>query len=402
MAVFSYTGVNRESATVRGTVAADTPRQARDQLRGEGVRVKRLTESADKQSGRTWLPRFSLLSSKTLWSTSVHELAMMLHAGIPMLDALDTIADQNHGSFRAAMLGVRDRVAAGSSLADALAQRPDLFDAASIHMVEVGENSGTLDSVLNQLAEFKRKQLSLRDSVATALVYPLFLICFGAAAALFLMTSVLPPLLENLQETMDVLPWPTRVAKAMSDALLSYGWLLALVGVVMTGVLVSVLRTQRGRAFWHRLLLRLPIIGPMAIKQGVARIAMIIGTLSRSGVELTKAVELAQRSTGNLVFQKALRECGERISAGEEVAEALQQSGAFPPLAVRVFSVGQESGKLDEMLFRLADDYDAQVAVASARFTALLEPVLILVLAAMVGFLLLATILPILEAGNVM
>ncbi len=140
----------------------------------------------------------------------------------------------------------------------------------------------------------------------------------------------------------------------------------------------------------------------MVTKQGASRIAMIIGTLSRSGVELTRAVELAERSTTNRVFKRALREAGERIAAGEEVADALQQSEAFPPLAVRVFSVGQESGKLDEMLFRLADDYDAQVAIASARFTALLEPVLILVLAVMVGFLLLATILPILEAGNVM
>ena len=402
MAVFSYTGVNRDSTIVRGTVAADTPRQARDQLRGEGVRVKKLTESADKKRQRSWLPRLSLTSHKTLWATAVHELAMMLHAGIPMLDALDTIAEQNHGFFRAAMLGVRDRVAAGSSLAEALAQRPDLFDAASVHMVEVGENSGTLDSVLNQLAEFKRKQLTLRDSVTTALVYPLFLVCFGTAAALFLMTSVLPPLLENLQETMEVLPWPTRVAKGMSDALLSYGWLLAAVVVAILVFAISMLRTDRGKVFWHRLLLRLPIVGPMAMKQGVARIAMIIGTLSRSGVELTKAFELAERSTGNVLFRQALKECGERISAGEEVADALQQSGAFPPLAVRVFSVGQESGKLDEMLFRLADDYDAQVSIASARFTALLEPALILVLAAMVGFLLLATILPILEAGNVM
>jgi type II secretory pathway component PulF len=327
---------------------------------------------------------------------------MLLHAGIPMLDALDTISEQNQGSFRTAILGVRDRVAAGSSLAEALRGRPDLFDAASVHMVEVGENSGTLDSVLEQLAEFKRKQLSLRDSVTTALVYPLFLICFGTAAALFLMTSVLPPLLDNLQETLDVLPWPTRVARSMSDALLSYGWLIAIVVAVSVVAVLALLRTDKGKEFWHRTLLRLPLIGPMATKQGVARIAMIIGTLSRSGVELTRAVELAERSTGNVIFKKALKQCGDRIAAGEEVADALRQSGAFPPLAVRVFSVGQESGKLDEMLFRLADDYDAQVATASARLTALLEPALILVLAAMVGFLLLATILPILEAGNVM
>jgi general secretion pathway protein F len=401
MAVFSYTGVDRDSSVVRGTVAADTPRQARDQLRGEGVRVRKLAECATRSSAR-WRPRLSLTPLRSQWATAVHELAMLLHAGIPMLDALDTLTDQNRGAFRAALLGVRDRVAAGSSLAEALARRPDLFDAASVHMVEVGENSGTLDTVLTQLAEFKQKQLKLRDSVTTALVYPLFLICFGTAAALFLMTSVLPPLLENLEETLDTLPWPTLVAKSISDLLLAYGWLLLIGVIVLVVALVMALGSDRGKQRWHRTLLRLPLIGPMAVKQGVSRIAMIIATLSRSGVELTRAVELAERSIGNVVFKKALRQCGERIAAGEEFADALQQSGAFPPLAVRVFSVGQQSGKLDEMLFRLAEDYDAQVATTSARLTALLEPALIVVLAAMVGFLLLATILPILEAGNVM
>lgn len=401
MAVFSYTGVDQNAATVNGTLVADTPRQARDRLRGEGVRVRRLSE-ANQRTSRRWWPRWTLKSVSGQWAVAVHELAMMLHAGIPLLEAIDTITQQTRGSFRAAMLQVRDRVAAGSSLAEALAERPEIFDAASVHMVEVGENSGTLESVLSQLAEFKRKQLGLRDSVTTALVYPTFLICFGTAAALFLMTSVLPPLLENLQETIDELPWPTRVAQAISNVLVSYGWMLAIAAIVFIAVAVMFLRSQRGKEMWHRTLLRLPLIGPMAVKQGVSRIAMIIGTLSRSGVELTRAVELAERSTSNRVFKRALRQAGERIAAGEEVAEALQQSEAFPPLAVRVFSVGQESGKLDEMLFRLAEDYDAQVATASARFTALLEPVLILVLAVMVGFLLLATILPILEAGNVM
>ena len=401
MAVYSYIGIDRDESRVRGTIAADTPRQARDQLRSQGLRVRKLTET-DRGGSRSWTSRLSLRSHQSLWATSVHELAMMLHAGIPMLEALDTIAEQNRGAFRAAVLAVRDRVAAGSSLADALRERPDLFDPASVQMVEVGENSGTLESVLEQLANFKRRQLSLRDSVTTALMYPIFLICFGSVAGLFLMTAVLPPLLETLQETVEVLPWPTRVAKAISDLLLAYGWLIAIGLLVIVVTVALLLRTDRGRTLWHRTLLRLPVIGPMAVKQGVARIAMVIGTLTRSGVELTRAVELAERSANNVIFQRALHQCGERIAAGEEVAEALQQSGAFPPLAVRVFSVGQESGKLDDMLFRLADDYDAQVAVMSARLTALLEPVLILALAIVVGFLLLATILPILEAGNVM
>ena len=402
MAVFHYTGVKSDSTVVRGTVSADTPRQARDQLRGEGVRVKKIGEANTTSTTKKAYLSLPLRSFRVQWATAIHEMAMMLHAGIPILDALDTVADQNRGPFRVAMLKVRDRVASGSSLAGALAEQPKLFDPASIHMVEVGENSGTLDAVLQQLAQFKRKQLTLRNSVTTALVYPLFLTCFGTAAAIFLMTSVLPPLLENLEETMEVLPWPTQIAKYLSNLLLDYGWLLAVLVIAILFSLISILRTDWGQRYWHQKLLKLPILGPMTVKQGVSRIAMIIATLSRSGIELTEAVELAERSTSNRVFKSALKRFGERIAAGEDVSDALAKDGAFPPLAVRVFSVGQESGKLDERLFQLADDYDEQVATASARLTALLEPALILILAAAVGFLLLATILPILEAGNVM
>ncbi|MEO1524024.1 MAG: type II secretion system F family protein [Planctomycetota bacterium] len=400
--MFSYSGVDRTSKSVRGTISADTARQARDELRGQGIRVQKIRETKQRSSTSFRLPNFSLAGAKNQWATAVAELAMLLHAGIPMLDALDTIVDQNRGSFRAALLTVRDRVAAGESFAQALSGRPDLFDEASIQMVEVGENAGTLEQVLNQLAEFKQRQARFTDAVTTALVYPIFLICFGTAAGIFLMTSVLPPLLENLEETLDELPWPTRVAKAMSVTLVDYKWfcVFGLLGLVT--MIALVLRTPAGRAAFDRCLLRVPILGTMLVKQGVSRIAMIIGTLSRSGVELTRAFELAERSTTNTVFRKALSDSGKRIAAGEEVAEALENSGAFPPLAVRVFSVGQESGKLDDMLFRLAEDYDDQVKTASARLTSLIEPVLILVLAAMVGFLLLATILPILEAGNVL
>lgn len=401
MAVFSYSGIDQTRKSVQGTINADTAREARDSLRGRGISVRRISP-CKPHAPRFRLPQFSLLASKSHWATAVSELSMLLHAGIPMLEALDTIVEQSSGSFRAALLSVRDKVAAGESFAQALGGRPDLFDDASVQMVAVGENAGTLEEVLAQLAEFKQRQARFSDAVTTALIYPAFLVCFGTAAGVFLMTSVLPPLLENLEETLDELPFPTRVAKTLSTMLVDYRWfwMIGLIALVVSVALV--LRSRRGRAVLDRLVLRIPILGPMLVKQGVSRIAMIIATLSRSGVELTRAFELAERSTSNSVFRSALRDCGGRISAGEELADALQSSGAFPPLAVRVFSVGQESGKLDEMLFRLAEDYDEQVKTASARLTSLIEPVLILVLAAMVGFLLLATILPILEAGNVL
>jgi type II secretory pathway component PulF len=336
------------------------------------------------------------------WVTGAHELSTLLHAGLPMLEALDTLARQHVGPFRTALLAVRERVAAGASLAEALGDRPDLFDPATVHLVEVGEHAGTLEFVLEQLAEFKLRLLQFKDQVLTALVYPAFLALFGTAAGVFLMTAVMPPLLENLQETLDTLPWPTRVVKAGSEFLLSSGWLLLAGGAVAAVAATVVLRSERGRLRWHRFLLRLPLIGPLLLKQGVARVAMIVGTLCRSGVVMTRAIELASSSTENLVLRGALDEAGERIGAGEDVAAALERTGVFPPVAVRMFAVGQESGRLDEMLTRLATDYERQISTVCARMTALVEPLLILVLAVFVGFLLLATILPILEAGHVL
>ena len=401
MAVFTYKGTGSANAVVRGTIAASTPREARDQLRAQGISVRKLVERKGSEGALT-LARFKTRRARQQWTGAVHELAMMLHGGIPLLEALDTIIQQHPGALKVALIEVRDKVAGGASLAEALSERPDLFDPTDVHLVEVGENAGTLDIVLEQLAEFRLRSSQFKDRVLTSLMYPCFLLVFGTGAAVFLMTVVLPPLLENVVETAQELPWPTQIVLACSNFLVSYGWWLTIAVVAVIVAFVVFVQSPNGRLLWHRFLLRLPVIGPMLLKQNISRIAMIVGTLSRSGVELTRAIELAGSSTPNAVLANALEDSGRHIEAGAEISEALEKTRVFPPLATRVFSVGQESGRLDEMLTRLATDYDRQVESTSARITSLLEPVLIVVLAVGVGFLLLATILPILEAGNVM
>ena len=387
--------------SVSGTIAASTPREARDQLRAQGISVRRLAERSASSSSLAWA-RFRNRRARQQWTGAVHELAMMLHGGIPLLEALDTIIEQHHGGLKVALVEVRDRVAGGTGLAEALGERPDLFDPTDVHLVEVGENAGTLDVVLEQLAEFRLRTSQFKDRVLTSLMYPCFLVMFGLAAAVFLMTVVLPPLLENIADTTSELPWPTQAVLSFSNFLVGNGWWLAIVSLLLLMGFVYFIKSKAGRILWHRFLLRLPVIGPMLIKQNLSRIAMIVGTLSKSGVELTRAIELAGKSTPNAVLADALVQSGEHIEAGAEIAEALDRTDVFPPLAVRVFSVGQDSGRLEEMLTRLATDYDRQVETTASRITSLLEPILIVVLAIGVGFLLLATILPILEAGNVM
>ncbi|MEM8733619.1 MAG: type II secretion system F family protein [Planctomycetota bacterium] len=404
MPVFQYSGIDRARSKTNGTIIADSARHARDQLREQGVVVHAVQQVSEIRANLR-----SMLASSTIkhrqaasqWGLVAHELSMLLAAGIPLVDSLDALAGQHRGGTKTCIMMLRDRVEAGVSLADAMSEQPKVFDEASQRLVEVGEKAGTLESVLAEIAEFRLQMGEFKDRVTTALLYPAFLACFALAAMLFLMTWVLPPLLESLQETLPTLPWPTRVAKGLSDLLVRYGLWLAIGGVASGAIVFALLRTERGRMIVDEQVLRLPLLGPLLLKQSIARIAMIIGLLSRSGVMLTVAVRLAASSTSNRVIKNALFDIERQMEAGENIADSMQRSKVFPPLMVRFFAVGQDSGKLEEMLQRLAMDYNKQIATSTARMTAFVEPILILILAVGVGFLLLATILPILEAGNV-
>lgn len=402
MAIYAYKGLDSNRSQTSGTILADSPRHARDNLRVQGVIVQSLKEQKQVASHSNFgLFQFGTRRARSQWGLGAHELSMLLSAGIPLLEALDTMAGQHRGKFRSCMLQLKERVEAGTSLAAAMSEQSSVFDAASVRIVEVGENAGTLEQVLAEIAEFKLQMHAFKDKLTTSLMYPVFVGCFGIAAMIFLMTWVMPPLLESLQETLPQLPWPTRVAKALSDFLIQFGWqALAILIVLLIGGSLW-LRTESGKQLFHRAILKLPVIGPIVLKQSIARAAMIVGLLTRSGVMLTTAVNLAARSTDNSIIKQALLRAEKDMTAGEDIAVSLERSACFPPLAVRFFAVGQESGKLDEMLQKLARDYNMQVSTAASRLTALVEPVLILLLAVAVGFLLLATILPILEAGNV-
>lgn len=400
MAIYSYQALDSRRSTVKGTIAADGPRQARDELRRRGLAVQAMQEAAASPTKAWNLPWKRRYGNKV--TGIVRELATLLGVGIPLTEAIDTLAQQQRGSFRTALLLLRDRVSAGIGLAEAMAEQPDVFDPLSVRMVEVGENSGTLEAVLEQLAGFKERSMELKDRVVTALLYPVIVLAVSCCVTIFLMVVVVPMLLNNLVESGRKLPWPTRVLKASSDLLVERGWLpLLLIGAAAAAVAFA-LRTTAGRRAWHRLLLRIPLIGMMAQKQTIARIALVMSTLIRSGIVYLKAVEIVVRSTSNLVFREALEQSAKEVGAGIEISKALERTGVFPPLVIHIFSVGQQSGRLEEMLERLATDYDRQVASSSARLAAALEPFLILTLAVFVGFILFATLLPILEAGNVL
>lgn len=400
MAVFAYRAQNQQYTVVRGTVTADTPRQARDLLRERGLAVEEI--AVYNQRKTSWNLPLPGGSHSTKLVTVIRELATLLSVGIPLVEALDTISRQYKGGFQTSLLVIKDRVTAGANLAEAMAEQPHVYDPLCLHMVDVGENAGNLDEVLERLAEFKEQSLHLKDRVLTALLYPAIVLLSSVGVTIFLMTIVVPMLLTNLIEAGKPLPWPTRVLKAMSDVLVHHGWWLGIVVVLGAIALAMAWQTTRGRRVWHRLILRLPLLGPLAQKQTLGRMATIVATLLKSGIVLLKAMDIAARATKNVIIREAIEQASVEVGAGQDMGLALERTDMFPPLFVQIFTVGQQTGRLEEMLERLAKDYDRQVNTMSTRLAAALEPVLILTLAVFVGFILFATVLPILEAGNVL
>ena len=401
MPVFAYKALDLRQGSVSGTIAADSPLEARGMLRARGWTVEAIGPQARQ---RRWTVGWLLQTrgNAARVSSALFELSTLLSVGVDLVEALDTLARQERGYLQTSIMLLKDRIAGGAGLADAMSEQPGVFDEPVVRMVAVGEKAGNLDEVLGQLAEFQERSLQLKDRVLGAVLYPAVVFSTALAVSLFLMTVVVPMLLTNLIEAGRTLPWPTRVLKGTSDFLVAHGLLLAagaLGAVVVTAILI---KTKRGRLAWHRLLLRIPITGSLASRQAISRLASTIAVLMRSGIEYIEAADVAAGAATNLVFREALLKSNHEVSTGKDIGVALEETGVFPPLVVQAFSIGQTSGQLENMLDRLAVNYDRQVAALANRLASVLEPILILVLAVFVGFILFATLLPILEAGNVL
>ena len=401
MAVFEYRALDLDASGRAGTVIADSPRQARDELRERGLTVMRV-RPVRRSARPSWLARRRGRRSQAAVASFVRELATLLTAGIPLLGALQTLARQHGGHFRTVVQHLADQVAEGVSLADAMAAQPTYFDELCVSIVRVGENTGALERSLARLADFKDKAQSLRSRVVTALIYPAVVCTIGVAVAIFLMTYVVPTLLETLTQTGRPLPGITRAVKAVSDLLLHWWWALAAGIAALVAAVAAVLRTPAGRRAFDHLVLRVPLAGELICKENTSRIAVVMAALLRSGLQFVEAVRITRETIGNRTFRRALVEYESAVAAGGDVAAALDASGVFAPMVVQMLAVGQASGELEDMLEQLAETYDRQVDTATRRLTSLLEPLLIVLLAVVIGLIAMATLLPILEASNVL
>lgn len=400
--IYVYTALDNAEHRINGTLIADTPSAARRHLRQQGLSVTAFYETGSRRRPGWAACPWGRKRRQVMTAEWVRHLAMLLRTGVPLAEAMDVLIAQSRKKGETVLRDLREQVSAGLSLAEAMEHHPAWFDALCISSVRVGQASGNLDEALAELAEFLNERQTLQSKLTAALAYPALLSTLGIGVVLFLMTFVMPQLLGVLTASGKQLPASTVFLKTLSDGLVRHGWLLGIAAAVIAAVLAAAVRTERGRLTWHRLKLRSPLVGPLVAKATVAQFAQVSVMLLKAGVPFVEAMATTRQCISNRVLAGEIDRIRSAVEAGGDIAPALSTSRVFPPLVVHLVAVGQASGELTEMLEQVRKGYETEVRLAIGKFTAALEPLLIVILAALIGFIVFATMMPILEATRVM
>jgi general secretion pathway protein F len=319
-----------------------------------------------------------------------------------MAEALNAIIDQaDTRRIETMFRSIRERITQGTSLGDALAEYPQLFSDLYVNMVKAGEATGQVDVVLKRLADFLQRQRQLTRKVVSALTYPMLMVAIGLLVVSILMTVVVPKITDMLIDTGQKMPGPTLVLISISNAFKHYWWLGGLILAAIVYGFERLYKTDKGRLFIDRNLLRMPVIGELLRKAAIARFSRTLSTLLSSGVPAVTALEITQRVVGNRVLADATGLIRTKILEGTDIATPLKATGVFPSVVGYMVAVGEQSGQLEEMLDRIADAYDEEIEVVTDRVTTILEPLMIIALAVVVGFIVWSIVLPILQVGSI-
>lgn len=321
------------------------------------------------------------------------QLASLVGAGIPLDRSLGILEELNSNAKLREVLGnVHRDVTGGASLAEAFGNHPRVFPPIYINMVQVGETGGVLHTILVRLAEFMAQMEELRSFVVTSMMYPLVLLLVGGSSVTFLMTAVIPRFVGILEGMGEAVPLPTLILIRTSDAIRDYWWVAGLVLVVVVLATRYWRQTESGRLGWDRIRMATPGVGTVVRKLAVARFARTLGTLSSSGVPILEALFIVKDVVDNEVISRAILRLHGRVREGEGIAGPLADTGVFPSMAIHMITVGEETGRLDSMLHQVADIYETDVRTSIQRLTALLEPIMILFMAVLVGFIVLSLV----------
>lgn len=329
------------------------------------------------------------------------QLATLVGAGFPLVSALDALVPQTRSKvFKKIMVQVKDAIVEGKSFAGALSQYSGVFSSLYINMVKAGETSGTLEIVLEQLADITEKQQALKGRIRTALAYPVLMMIIGALVLFLLLTFIVPTITSIFSDMNQVLPAPTRFLIAVSGFFKSFWWIL-LIGIALMLVGVrSAKKTIGGRYVIDRALLWLPLLGPVIRKLSVARFARTLGSLLKNGVTMLTSMEIVKNIAGNSLISRAIEDATQEVSKGQGLGVSLGRAEVFPDLAIQMIQVGEQSGELEQMLEKMSVVYENEAETSILGMTSLLEPLMILCMGLIMGFIVLSICLPIFEMNQ--
>ena len=399
MALYEYSAFDGHGKKHRGVVEALSQKAASRKLREQDLFPTNLLAVSTGVVGgqRSFVRR---VSAEQL-GVATRQLATMLAAGMPLDEALVMVSEQQtQGTLGAVLTRVRDDVLQGSSLHESLQTHPKIFSPLYTNMVRVGEASGNLDKVLLQLAEFTDEQSRLNSQFKAALTYPVMMFFVGSGVLMFLLAFVVPKITRMLEDLDQALPVPTMLLIATSSFLAQYWWLMVLLVVGIVLLLRRYAQTAAGRLWFDQKKYRVPLFGNLALLNATSRFARTTATLLHSGVPLLDALEIVQNLLGNTHLQQAMEVVREKVVEGAGLSEPLLQVDVFPAMLPQMAAVGERSGELEGMLFKVAEIYEHQVKTKMDGLMALLEPLMILVMGTVVGFIVLAILLPIFQASQ--
>ncbi len=405
MPVFEYKGVTDAGKSVAGIREADSAKGLRALLRKEGIFLSEVTAEQEKNAratGEVDVKRFitGRISADDI-AVMTRQLATLVGAGIPLVEAMTALIEQvDHERLKRVVSAVKDRVNEGSTLADAMAQHPKVFSTLFVNMIRAGEHSGALHVVLIRLADFTEAQARLRSKVIGTMAYPIIMVIVGTIIMGILMTVVVPKVTAMFQDMRMVLPLPTRILIFVSDTARDYWYALLTLAVLSVWGFLAYIRGKKGRAWWDRTTLHLPIFGKIIRLLAIARFSRTLSTLLKSGVPLLTSMDIVKAIVTNTVLSGVIEESREAIKEGESIAAPLRRSGEFPPMVYHMVAIGERSGQLEEMLLNVANAYDAQVETRMTALTSLLEPVMIVAMGGVVAFIVMSILLPILQMNT--
>jgi len=401
--IFDYKAFSSDGKTQKGIIEAEHAKAARQKLKKQGLMVTEVTEkSAAKPGGGNAVPFFGGRVSIKEISMMTRQLASLVKANIPLVEALNALVEQiEHDVLKVVLEKVRQDVNEGLSLAKALSAHPKVFDTIFVNMVEAGESSGTLSLVLLRLADLKEAQMRLRNKVVSGMTYPVLMMGVATILMVAIFTFVIPKLTKVFESMNKPIPPMTKAMMLVSGFVIDWWHLLLATFVISLVVFRNYINSENGRPKWDAFKLRSPVFGPLVRMVAMTRFAGTMGTLLGSGVPILTAMSIARNLVDNIPIANAINKARENITEGQSIADPLKRSGQFPPMVIHMIAIGEKTGELPDMLKNISENYEEQVTASIEGMTALIEPAMIIGMGIVVGFIVVAVFVPLLDISNI-